>query len=100
MIQCISTRNTYDVARHFVDRTFAIYQSQFEKYALEVGLNISGQALKDYLVSRVENDSRALTAINDVYREVNGDNITWDRGLSAGDILLTLQEELCGNGKP
>ena len=53
-----------------------------------------------YLVSRVENDSRALTAINDVYREVNGDNITWDRGLSAGDILLTLQEELCGNGKP
>lgn len=91
---------SYDVARHFVDRTFAIYQSQFEKYALEVGINISGQALKDYLVSRVENDSRALTAINDVYREVNGDSITWDRGLSAGDILLTLQDELCGNGKP
>ena len=41
-----------------------------------------------------------LTASNDVYREVNGDNITWERGLSAGDILLTLQEELCGNGKP
>ena len=24
----------------------------------------------------------------------------WDRGLSAGDILLTVQEELCGEGKP
>lgn len=91
---------SYDVARHFVNRTFSIYQNQFEEWALKVGINISGQALKDYFVSRVENDSQVLTTINNVYKEVNGDSIAWDRGLSAGDVLLTLQKELCGDGKP
>ncbi len=91
---------SYDVARHFVDRTFAVYQAQFEKEARQTGVSISGLALKNYLISSVENDSRVLTVINNVYKEINGDSIAWDRGLSAGDILLTIQAELCGEGKP
>ena len=51
-------------------------------------------------MNHVETDSKALSVINTVYESVNGDTIAWDRGLSAGDILLTLQDELCGGGKP
>lgn len=91
---------SYDVARHFVERTFAVYQNQFERFAHKNGISITGQALKNHLLSHVENDSQVLSAINSVYKEVNGDSIAWDRGLSAGDVLLTLQEELCGYGKP
>ena len=91
---------SYDVARYFVDRTYDIYQAQFERESCLCGINIKGQALKKYLLDCVENDSNALTVINNIYKEVNGDSISWDRGLSAGDILLTVQEELCGEGKP
>lgn len=91
---------SYDVARHFVDRTFEIYQKQFEYEANQSGLPLNGAALKKHLISCVENSSQSLSIINKIYKEVNGDSIAWDRGLSAGDILLVLQEELCGAGKP
>lgn len=91
---------SYDIARYFVDRTFLIYQNQFEQAAHKAGLPLSGDALKKHLISHVENDSQVLSAINEVYIDVNGDGITWDRGLSAGDILMAIQEDLCGPGKP
>lgn len=91
---------SYDIARHFVTRTFSIYQKQFEAVVAEDGLQLCGKALYDWLISSVETDNRALTVIDAVYTEVNGDHISWDRGLSAGDILRTLQDELCGEGRP
>lgn len=91
---------SYDVAKHFVDHTFEIYQSQFEHEAHKSGLLLDGVALKRHLISYVENESQVLAIINRVYKEINGDSIAWDRGLSAGDILLALQEELCGAEKP
>ena len=41
-----------------------------------------------------------MEATNKVYSEINGDSISWDRGISAGDILSIVQEKLCGEGKP
>ena len=91
---------SYDIARHFVTRTFSIYQEQFEAAADQNGLSLRGEALKERLTNSVETDHRVLSTIDVVYAEVNGDHITWDRGLSAGDILRTLQGELCGEGRP
>ena len=91
---------SYDIAKHFVDRTYQFYQTQFERAAAKNAIQLRGDTLKKYLISNVEESSPVLNAINAVYAEVNGDSISWDRGLSAGDVLLTIQAELCGPGKP
>lgn len=91
---------SYDIAKHFVENMFTYCADRFNATAENVGLALQGTALKNYLLNHVETDSKALSVINTVYESVNGDTIAWDRGLSAGDILLTLQDELCGEGKP
>ncbi len=91
---------SYDIARHFVENMFSLFQDKFNAAAYNNGLTIQDIALKNYLLSRVESDNKVIDIINAVYEAVNGDKISWDRGLSAGDVLLTLQEELCGDGKP
>lgn len=91
---------SYDISKHFVEHMFTLCQDKFNIAAISYGLKLKDTALKNYLLSRVETDNKALSVINAVYEEVNGDKIAWDRGLSAGDVLLTLQEELCGEGKP
>ena len=91
---------SYDIAKHFVEHMFSLCQEKFNQAAEKHGLKLKDTALKNYLLSHVETENKALLVINTVYEEVNGDKIAWDRGLSAGDILLTVQEELCGEGKP
>lgn len=91
---------SYDIARHFVENMFPLFQDKFNTAAKNNGLNLLDTALKTYLLSHVESDNKVIEIINYVYEAVNGDKISWDRGLSAGDVLLTLQEELCGEGKP
>ena len=91
---------SYDIAKHFVEHMFFLCQDKFNTAAKRHGLRLKDTALKNYLISHVEVDNKALVVINTVYEEVNGDKIAWDRGLSAGDVLLALQEELCGEGKP
>ena len=91
---------SYDIARHFVENMFSLFQDKFNAAANNNGMNIQGTALKNYLLSHVESDNKVIDVINSVYEAVTGDKIAWDRGLSAGDVLLTLQEELCGDGKP
>jgi len=91
---------SYMIATHFVERMFDICEAQFEREASVAGLSCTGAALKKYLLSHIENESGVLQIINRVYEEMNGDSIRWDRGLSAGDVLTVLQQELCGDGKP
>lgn len=91
---------SYDIARHFIEKTFDICKDQFEKEARKSGINHAGDRLKQYLLSEIEASGTALSVVNAVYKELNGDSIQWDRGLAAGDILSKLQSELCGEGKP
>lgn len=91
---------SYDIARHFVENMFSLFQEKFNAAAINNGLAIQDTALKNYLLSHVESDNKVIDIINVVYEAVNGDKIAWDRGLSAGDVLFTLQEELCGDNKP
>lgn len=90
----------YDIARHFVERNYSVYEAEFLRFAGLRKLSISADRLKDYLIKHIEDNSSVLETINDVYRYVNGDAIQWERGISAGDILTVLQLELCGENKP
>ena len=90
---------SYDIARHFVENMYDFCENRFIEVAEKRGILVAAQSLKQYLLSRIETDSHVLQAINDVYEQLNGDKISWDRGLSAGDVLLATQKELCGDGK-
>ncbi len=91
---------SYDVARYFVEHIFDAYVSRFEFHAAQAGMTFTGSRLKGHLLSTIESEANTLSVINQVYREVNGDSIHWERGLSAGDVLSLLSEELCGSEKP
>lgn len=91
---------SYDIAKRFVERAFSLCKDQFNKSAKKYGLSMNGEDLKVYLINNTEADSTVLDIINEVYSEMNGDSIHWDRGISAGDVLSVLQGELCGPDKP
>ncbi len=91
---------SYDIAKHFVEKNYLVHSKAFEDSAKLHGISLTGERLKTYLLQHVEDDNSAIATINDVYIEVNGDAIHWDRGISAGDVLSLLQKELCGDRKP
>ena len=89
----------YDISRQFVEKTFYMCQDSFEKRAKLADCYKEGDSLRAFLLSNIE-DPTVTEIVNDVYVELTGDSISWDRGLSAGDIISELQVQLCGNGKP
>jgi len=91
---------SYDIARHFISHNFDMHKSSFEGAAKKHGLSSCGAVLKEYIINSLEEDSKVIDIINDVYQEITGTSLHWEQGLSAGDILLTLSKELCGEGKP
>ena len=95
-----SLTKSYDIAKHFVERMYSHCQKDFETFAQQNGLNYSGERLKKYLLTEIEHDSAAISVVNQVYYEINGDTIHWERGISAGDILALLADNLCGPSKP
>lgn len=95
-----SITKTYDVARYFINGNFVNYQEEFEKAANAFAVSHKGEILKKYLLENIENDKRVVDIVNVVFSLVTGDSLHWDKGISAGDIILKVSEELCGEGKP
>lgn len=91
---------SYDIAKQFTEKTFDICQQQFEKAASQHGISLKAQKLKELILNTIESSNHTLELVNDVYTEITGDTISWDRGLSAGDILTALYQNLCGHEKP
>lgn len=91
---------SYDIAKHFVEKNYSVHSKAFENSAKSNGISLTGERLKSYLIQHVEADNSVIATINEVYIEVNGDAIHWDRGISAGDVLSLLQKELCGDEMP
>lgn len=91
---------SYDIARQFVEKTFTMCQPQFEKAAERQGIHAKADRLKQHILSNIESDNEVIEIVNSVYREITGDTISWDRGLSAGDILGEVYSKLCGENKP
>jgi len=91
---------SHAIARQFVQNTFMFCEKRFTELATQLGIHQQRESLRDYLIANVESDQNVLQMVNTVYSEINGDAIRWDRGISGGDILTELSNQLCGEGKP
>lgn len=91
---------SYDQAKHFVEQTFNIFENRYLELAEQAGIYHKGSELKKHLISFLETEQIAFNVVNAMYEEINGSLISWEHGISAGDILRTLSDELCGTGKP
>lgn len=83
----------YATAQHFLQQTFDMLCPRYIYYAQKAGLHANDQEkLKEYLSSSVETNSEAFGVVNSVYRELNGQDIQWDSGISAGEVLSFLSK--------
>lgn len=90
----------YDIARQFVEKTFSMCQQQFETEAEQHEIHLKGLRLKQYILDNIESSNKIVELVNSVYKDMTGDTIRWERGLSAGDIISEIYGQLCGEGKP
>lgn len=72
----------------------------FEEKARKFGWNETGDNLVSKIRENLMTDEVAFDIVNAVYMEINGQEIRWDEGLSASNILEMLISEYCGiNGR-
>ena len=91
VMQALTT--AYATAQHFLLQTFDMLYPRYAYYAENIGLHVDGQdELKKHLLSSVEISSATFGVINSVYRELNGQDIQWDSGISAGEVLTFLSK--------
>lgn len=91
----------YITAENFINNIYnsmfervEYYASQSKKYRLYNKYN-----LKEKLIQGIYEDKEAFNVIDNVYKEVTGNNIRWDDGISANNILLKLNEHFCEKNK-
>lgn len=95
-----SITKTYDVAKYFINSNYDTCLNDFVKAAKESKLDVDKTDLKEYLLKNIESDSRVINTVNIVLKKITGDSLHWEQGISAGDIILKVCQELCGDGKP
>ena len=84
----------YATAQHFLQQTYGLLTERFAHYAKAAGIQgLAGEQLKKYLLSTVETNKTSFSVINSVYREVNGQDIQWESGISAGEVLSFLSRK-------
>lgn len=89
-----------DTAETFFNRNANNSRLLFEEKAKTLGWNESGDRLIDKIRDNLMTDEVAFEIVNAVYTEINGQEIKWDEGLSASNILEMLISEYCGmNGR-
>lgn len=95
-----SITKTYDVAKYFISSNYDTYIDDFVRAAKQSGIDIVKTGLKEYLLKNIESDSQVIDAVNIVFKKITGDSLHWEQGISAGDIIFKVCQELCGDGKP
>ena len=89
-----------ETAEIFFDRNAKKSLSLFEEKAKCFGWIESGEQLIDKIYNNLMTDETAFDIVNAVYKEINGQEIRWDEGLSASNILEMIISEYCGmNGQ-
>jgi hypothetical protein len=89
-----------ETAEMFFDRNSKTSIAVFEKAASEIGWSEKGEKLERRIKEELISNDEAFEIVNYAYREINGQEIRWDEGLSASAILEMLVTEYCGmNGK-
>ncbi|MDQ2087088.1 hypothetical protein RBH29_11695 [Herbivorax sp. ANBcel31] len=84
----------YSVAQQFLERNYDVFEESFKKSAAKY--DITGNDSKQYLLDNIYKDE-VFEAVNEVYKEVTGNYIRWDEGISAAEVLGKLVERLCGD---
>ena len=85
-----------ETAEIFFERNANKSLTLFEKAALKRGWQLSGDTLLLKIRENLMTDDIAFDIVNEVYKEINGQEIRWDEGLSAASILEMLVYEYCG----
>lgn len=87
----------YETAEHFLERNYSIFEDEFikeskkvKKYALK-----DKDSLKISLLENIRQDQEAFDIVNEVYKIMTSNYIKWDEGISAGDILLKINNKVC-----
>ena len=89
-----------ETAEMFFERNINSSIEIFEKVAKCIGWVEKGEQLKNKIKNEILLNDEAFEIVNRVYKEINGQEIRWDEGLSASQILEMLVSEYCGmNGK-
>lgn len=87
----------YEQARFFVETTYDSFKDRYQFY-LE-NRNIDYGSNKEYIINNLDSDIKIFEVVNEVYKEINGSYIQWERGISAGDILNLLEQVFCRDEK-
>lgn len=85
-----------ETAGIFFERNANNSLALFEKAALKRGWMTSGERLLSQICENLMTDDEAFEIVNEVYAEINGQEIRWDEGLSASSILEMLVSKYCG----
>lgn len=85
-----------ETAEIFFERNANNSLALFEKAAIKRGWRASGENLLSQIRENLMTDDKAFEIVNEVYNEINGQEIRWDEGLSASSILEMLVSEYCG----
>lgn len=85
-----------ETAEIFFDRNANSLIGQFERAANKRGWLSKGERLIQQIRDNLMTDDIAFEIVNEVYSEINGQEIRWDEGLSASSILEMLVSEYCG----
>lgn len=85
-----------ETAEIFFERNANNSLELFEKVAQNKGWTTSGERLLEKIRENLMTDDETFEIVNEVYSEINGQEIRWDEGLSASSILEMLVSEYCG----
>ena len=80
----------YQQAVTFIEKTFQMLR---EDYTVAFAEN-SSEHLKEYIINHIQDDT-VFRKVNEIYKSINGSDIQWEKGISAGDILTLLAEKYC-----
>ncbi len=86
---------TLQTAQVFFERNMSSI-SLFEEAAKKYEWSETGDSLIQKINSLLLTDETAFNIVNSVYEKINGQEIQWDQGISAGNILEKLVAEYCG----
>ena len=82
----------FESAKHFVASTFESFSASYDNAFADI---VNGKVDAEFIINNLESNSAVFDAVNEVYKEINGDYMRWERGISAGDILELLNKKLC-----
>ena len=85
-----------ETAELFYERNAISAQASFEEVANKKGWYETGTNLYNKIREKILTDEDAFDIVNEVYAQINGQEIRWDEGLSASNILEMLVSEYCG----